>query len=55
MILPNNWLDKEYSCDCCGDTTKIGYMIATQDGDNVCEDCYDVIEIASQDEETQKK
>lgn len=49
IILPTNWLDKEYPCDCCGDITKIGYMI-TFDGDNICEDCFDVIEIAEQDE-----
>jgi hypothetical protein len=49
MILPTNWLDKPHDCDCCGDTYKIGYLIAV-DGDNICEDCFDVIEIAEQDE-----
>ena len=51
MILPTNWLDKPCDCDSCGDTYKIGYLITTADGDNISEDCYDVIEIA----ETQKK
>ena len=49
MILPTNWLDKPHDCDCCGDTYKIGYLIAV-DGDNICEDCFDVIEIAEADE-----
>ena len=50
MILPTNWLDKPHDCDCCGDTHKIGYLIATADGDNICEDCFDVIEVAEADE-----
>ena len=50
MILPTNWLDKSHDCDCCGDTYKIGYLIATADGDNICEDCFDVIEVAEADE-----
>jgi hypothetical protein len=54
MTLSNNWLDKEYPCDCCGDTTRIGNMITDADGDNVCEDCFDVIEIASKDEQETK-
>ena len=50
MILPTNWLDKEYPCDCCGDTTKIGYMIVDSNGGITCEDCHDVVEIANEQE-----
>ena len=45
-----NWLDDPCDCGYCGDTYKIGYLIPTSDGDSICEDCYDVIEIAETDE-----
>ena len=50
MKITNNWLDKPCSCDSCGDTYKIGYLIATTDGENICEECFDVIKIAETDE-----
>ena len=45
-----NWLSNETQCECCGDTTTIGNLIVDADGDNICEDCYDVIEIANEQE-----
>jgi len=50
MNSETNWLDNLCECACCGDTYKMGYLISTGDGDDICEDCYDIIEIAEIDE-----
>ena len=41
-----SWLNNYCECDSCGDTYKIGYLIPSADGDDICEDCFDVIELA---------
>ena len=50
MNSETNWLDNLCECACCEDTYTMGYLIPIADGDVICEDCYDVIEIAETDE-----
>jgi len=50
MNSETNWLDNLCECAFCGDTYEIGYLISTGAGDDICEDCYDIIEIAEIDE-----
>jgi len=38
------WLNRQTTCDCCGDSYPIGQLIPTNDGDNVCEECTEIIE-----------
>ena len=45
-----NWLDKQTNCDSCEDTYPMGYLIPTSDGDSICEECCDIIELAEADE-----
>ncbi len=42
MNSETNWLDNLCECACCGDTYKMGYLISTGAGDDICEDCYDI-------------
>ena len=55
MNSETNWLDDLCECDCCGNTYPVGYLILQDDGDNICEDCYDVIELAIDSEEDLNK
>ena len=41
-----NWLDAPCKCGSCGDTYLLGYLITTAEGDNICEDCIAIIELA---------
>ena len=42
--------DKQTNCDSCEDTYPMGYLIPTSDGDSICEECCDIIELAEADE-----
>jgi len=44
-----SFLDTPTPCDCCGDVYPYGHLI-NDNGDDICEECLDIIEIANNEE-----